>query len=198
MSDSQPPQPSISRRGVAKGLAWSVPVVVTARAAPAPAASSGSPDGITGEVGAGCKLSGSSCADVFVKGYVFEVIVTNNSGEAIFLYNEPGFEIMITENNVGITLFFQDAVDAITGQVIRFPYQMPDGSSLTLLLNAGENGTSGNEAIAGSIFLPWGHTRNPPDGHDHPPIQILFDYASTPPFGNPTCALTEPPACGTF
>ena len=197
MSDSQAPQPNVRRRAVAKGVAWSVPVVMTARAAPALAVS-GSPEGITGVAGAGCKLSGSSCAGHFVKGYVFEVILTNDSGETIFLYNEPGYEIMITENNAGITLFFQDAVDATTGQIIRFPYEMPDGASLTLLLNAGENGTSGNAAIAGSIFLPWGHTRTPPDGHNHEPIQIPFDYASTPPLHNPACALTEPPACGTF
>lgn len=195
MSDAQAPQPAVSRRAVAKGVAWSVPAVVIARAAPALAASSGAPAGVVGD---GCKLSGSSCAGVFVKGYVFEVTLTNTTGETIFLYNEPGFLITITENNASIDLFFQDAVDATTGQVIRFPYQLPNGASLTILLNAAENGNSGNQAIAGSIFFPWGHTRTPPDGHNHAPIEIPFDYASTPPLNNPACGLTEPPACGTF
>ena len=147
----------MSRRAVAKGLAWSVPAVVTARAAPALAASSEPPAGVAG---AGCKLSGSSCAGVFVKGYVFEVTLTNTTGETIFLYNQPGFVITITENNASIDLVFQAAVDATTGQVIRFPYEMPSGSSLTILLNAGENGTSADQPIAGSIFFPWG-TRRP-------------------------------------
>jgi hypothetical protein len=195
MSDAQAPRPAVSRRAVAKGVAWSVPAVTIASAAPALAASGERP---AGEAGAGCKLSGSSCSDVFVKGYVFEVTLTNSTGETIFLYNEPGFLITVTENNPSITLVFQDAVDAITGQIIRFPYRMPNGASLTILLNAGENGTSADQPIAGSIFFPWGHTATPPDPDNHAPIEVPFDYTSTPPVNGDGCELTEPPACGTF
>ena len=192
--DAHAARPPVSRRAVAKGLAWSVPAVVTARAAPALAASSEPPQAWP----APAASSGSSCAGVFVKGYVFEVTLTNTTGETIFLYNQPGFVITITENNASIDLVFQAAVDATTGQVIRFPYEMPSGASLTILLNAGENGTSADQPIAGSIFFPWGHTPTPPDPDNHPDIEIPFSYLSTPPINGAGCALTEPPACGIF
>jgi hypothetical protein len=180
---------------VAQGVAWTVPVVAIGRAAPALAASGNEP---TGDVGAGCKLAGSSCAGAFVKGYVFEVTLTNTTGQTIFLYNQSGFPITITENNPDIDLFFQNAVDATTGQIIRFPFEMPNGTMLTVLLNAAENGTSANQPIAGSIFFPWGHTPIPPDPHNHPDLELPFSYSTTPPINNPACSLAEPPACGTF
>jgi len=195
MSGARATKPTVSRRAVARGAVWSVPAVVIARAAPALAASSAPP---TAVVGAGCKLSGSSCANAFVKGYLFEITLTNTTGETIFLYNEPGFMITISENNASIDLFFQNAVDATTGQIIQFPHEMPTGTTLTILFNAGENGNSGNQGIAGSVFFPWGHTPTPPDPDNHPPLEVPFDYASTPPINNKDCALAEPPACGTF
>ena len=63
---------SIDRRTVAKGAAWSVPVIAVGAAAPAMAVSSSTP---TGEALGACKLPGASCNNVFTKGYAFLVTV---------------------------------------------------------------------------------------------------------------------------
>ena len=194
MSDLEEPKTGVTRRTVAKAMAWSVPAVALAVPAPAYAAS-GRPPTVT--VGDACKLPGNSCGDVFVKGYVFEVTISNTSGKDIYLYDQAGFEILITENSDDIDLFFQAAVDATTGDVITFPYLLTNGSSIQIILNAGENGNSQNvQDLAGTISVPWGHTPTPPDPDNHPPAVDDFSYASTPPIQNPACQLVLPPNCG--
>jgi hypothetical protein len=193
MSDTQATKPAISRRTVAKGMAWSVPAVAIARTAPALAASGAPP---TGAVHAACKLPGNSCGDVFVKGYVFELTISNDSGKTIFLYNQAGFEIEITEDNPDLDLFFQAAVDSTTGDVLTFPLELQDGESITILLNAGENGNSAEQAIAGTISFPWGHTPTPPDPDNHPDLVLEFDFEDTPPLQGAQCSFSLPPNCG--
>ncbi len=123
--------------------------------------------------------------------------MTNTTGQAIFLYNQPGFPITIIENNAEIDLF-QNAVDATTGQIIRFPYQMPNGASLTILLNAAENGNSQNQRSQART-ASHGVTRR---RHQTQTTTHLSRSPSTtpntPPINNPECALAEPPACGAF
>jgi hypothetical protein len=72
MSDLEEPKPGISRRTVAKGLAWSVPAI--ALAVPTPAYAVASPGFIT-LTGDGCKLPGNA-TDIF-KGYAFEGTINN-------------------------------------------------------------------------------------------------------------------------
>ena len=86
--DLDPPRPGrVSRRTVAKGMAWSVPAVAVASAAPVFAASGAPP---TPAVGEACKLPGNSaqgCADVFAglpgldpsKAFAIPLLVTNNT-----------------------------------------------------------------------------------------------------------------------
>ena len=193
MSDLEEPKTGVSRRTVAKAMAWSVPAIALAVPAPAYAASGGPP---TITVGDACKLPGNSCGNVFVKGYVFDVTITNNTGKDIYLYNQAGFQITFTEDNPDITLFFQAAIDASTGDVITFPYLLADGDSVALIFNAGENGNSANTSLNGSVSVPWGHTPTPPDPDNHPPAVDDFSFADTPPIQNPGCGVILPPDCG--
>jgi hypothetical protein len=193
MSDLEEPKTGVSRRTVAKAMAWSVPAIALAVPAPAYAASGGPP---TITVGDACKLPGNSCGNVFVKGYVFDVTITNNTGKDIYLYNQAGYQITFTEDNPDITLFFQAAIDASTGDVITFPYLLPDGDSIALIFNAGENGNSANTSLNGSVSVPWGHTPTPPDPDNHPPAVDDFSFADTPPIQNPGCGVILPPDCG--
>ena len=193
MSDLEEQKTGVSRRTVAKAMAWSVPAVALAVPAPAYAASGGPPSIVVGDA---CKLPGNSCGNVFVKGYIFDVTITNNSGKDIYLYDQAGFEILISDTNPEITLFFQAAIDATTGDVISFPYLLPAGDSIAIILNAGENGNSANQSLTGSISIPWGHTPTPPDPDNHPPAVDDFSFASTPPQQNPACGVILPPDCG--
>jgi hypothetical protein len=77
MSDLEEQKPGVSRRTVAKAMAWSVPAVALAVPAPAYAAS----PGIITVSGAGCKLPGNS-QDVF-KGYAFRATISNTTNAAI-------------------------------------------------------------------------------------------------------------------
>src|SRR5690606_16590212 len=114
----------ISRRTIAKGAAWAIPAVPLVVATPAYAASGGGPSVTLGDA---CKLPGNSCGNVFVKGYIFDAEVCNNTDKPLYLFNETGFEITFDENSDDIDLFFQAAVDAVTGDVIVFPYLLGVG-----------------------------------------------------------------------
>ena len=73
MSDLEEPKPGVSRRTVAKAMAWSVPAIALAVPTPAYAAS----PGFITLTGDGCKLPGRA-TDVF-KGYAFEGTISNPS-----------------------------------------------------------------------------------------------------------------------
>jgi hypothetical protein len=73
MSDLEEQKPGVSRRTVAKAMAWSVPAVALAVPTPAYAAS----PGVITVSGAGCKLPGQS-QDVF-KGYAFRATISNTT-----------------------------------------------------------------------------------------------------------------------
>jgi len=77
MSDLEEQKPGVSRRTVAKAMAWSVPAVALAVPTPAYAAS----PGIITVSGAGCKLPGAS-QNVF-KGYAFRATICNTTNAAI-------------------------------------------------------------------------------------------------------------------
>ena len=78
MSDLEEPKSGISRRTVAKGMAWSVPAI--ALAVPTPAYAVASPGFIT-LTGEGCKLPGNA-TDIF-KGYAFEAFITNPTNTSV-------------------------------------------------------------------------------------------------------------------
>lgn len=185
----------ISRRTIAKGAAWAIPAVPLAVATPAYAASGGGPTIVLGDA---CKLPGNSCGNVFVKGYIFDVSICNTTDKPIYLFNQAGFQITFTENSPDISLFFQAAVDATTGDVIAFPYLLDPGDCVALIFNAGENGNSQNvQNLTVTLSIPWGHTT--PAGSDpdnHPNATDSATYPSTPPVQNPSCQVVLPPDCG--
>ena len=188
----------ISRRTIAKGAAWAVPVVPLVVATPAYAASGGGPTIVLGDA---CKLPGNSCGNVFVKGYIFDVTITNTTDKPIYIYDEPGYEITFSEDSPDISLFFEAAILATgpnAGDPITFPYLLEPGESIALIFNAGENGNSKNvQGLTVTLTVPWGHTEDPnlePDDHD--PISDTETYPSTPPQQNPACQVFLPPNCG--
>lgn len=195
----------ISRRTIAKGAAWAIPAVPLVVATPAYAASGGGPTVVLGDA---CKLPGNSCGNVFVKGYIFDVSITNNTDKPIYIYDEAGYEIIFTENSADIDLFFQAAVYATdpngtpappnVGDVVTFPVLLQPGDSIALIFNAGENGNSQNvQNLTVGLSIPWGHTEDPnvePD--QHPPVVDSKTYPSTPPEQNPSCQVILPPDCG--
>lgn len=185
----------ISRRTIAKGAAWAIPAVPLVVATPAYAASGGGPTIVLGDA---CKLPGNSCGNVFVKGYIFDVSICNNTDKAFYLFDEAGFEITFAEDSPDIDLFFQAAIDATTGDPISFPYLIDPGECVALIFNAGENGNSQNvQNLTVTISMPWGHTL--PAGSDpdnHPDATDTATYPSTPPQQNPACQVILPPNCG--
>lgn len=95
---------TVSRRTVARGIAWTTPVVAVATAAPAFAVSRVPPN--LEYIGA-CKYPGNSCKEAN-KGYAFAFTVTNNDARAVtfcdatLVVNEPSpFEDDVTFTYVG-------------------------------------------------------------------------------------------------
>ena len=78
MSDLEEPKSGVTRRTVAKAVAWSVPAI--ALAVPTPAYAVASPGFIT-LTGEGCKLPGNA-TDIF-KGYAFEALINNPTNTAV-------------------------------------------------------------------------------------------------------------------
>jgi len=83
MSDlEQPEQTGVSRRTVAKAMAWAVPAI--AIAAPAPAFAAASPIITVSQAGPACKLPGNSCAsEGYNKGYLQALEICNDSTQSV-------------------------------------------------------------------------------------------------------------------
>lgn len=172
--------PIVSRRRLAQGVAWAVPVVAVAAAAPAYAASGPVPSFVY--LGA-CKFSGQSCSRASF-GYAFAFNVTNNDpARTVYICNVQ----MI--NKVGTNL--------------NFTWSAPGGGCLTLA--PGSSGTaylyfgsanSGNQNFTCQLQMAWGHTcpcSGDPD--PHPPIVTgTLNVASTPPGGICLCGADFIPA----
>jgi hypothetical protein len=127
LGDTEPR--GISRRTVAIGAAWAVPVIALATASPAFAAS----NGIISFSGTGCKLPGNS-QDVY-KGYVFNMAATNTT-------NSP-----VTVTITGATLNGTDLgsvtvinLDGCT--VLGSTFTIPANTSLTHLALLTQNATN--------------------------------------------------------
>ena len=180
-----------SRRTVAKGVAWSVPAVAIAVAAPARAFSAPGPTGSSNADA--CKTPGGSC-DNYTKGYLFPISVTNNSGFAVWLYTgvvagtSPSYTgPIIVEDSPDISLFYAGALVNGVFYPAGTSIPVPAGATVYMILNAGENGSSQNvQDLSGSITFQWGHDPDPADDMDHiaAPLVVNFNTASTPPCSN--------------
>lgn len=167
MSDLEEPKPGITRRTVAKGMAWSVPAIALAVPAPAYAASPGT---ITLS-GDGCKLPGAS-TDVY-KGYVFRAVLANTTNADI--------EVLITD----MTL---DGEDLGNVTVVSFnpcddlgnPFTVPANTpslSVAILTNGFTNSSNGLLVVTYTV--------------DGGPVQTVSATANVEPIQNPHCTFSD-------
>lgn len=181
----------ISRRTVAKGAAWTAPVILGGVAAPA-YASSGKKPVISG--GPACKLPGGSCAN-WRKGYLFQFTVTNLSGKLIYLYTGAGYGPTLVLNPAQVTLAYEGAVAAGVFYPKGTPVPINPGAPVTVILNGGTNSDSANLVATMTATFKWGHTKDPLLDTDHAgdPISVSYAIPGTDPCKN--CALpVAPPA----
>lgn len=158
----------VSRRTVAKGVAWTVPAVMVAGAAPA-FAISGTPP--TFVFDSACKSPGNSCKPT-PKGYTTGYNVCNTESVPIYLYS----------------VTYQNVVSATKG-AITFTYIGPPTMPVRLEANtcyriafAADSSDSGNlGATTGTIVVRWGHTLPGGSDTDHGPVLQDFNFNGTPP-----------------
>ncbi|HET8988176.1 MAG TPA: hypothetical protein VFN43_06655 [Humibacillus sp.] len=171
-------------------MAWSVPAVAVAAAAPALAASGAPP---TVAVGEACKLPGNSaqgCANIFAglpgldpsKAFAIPMLVTNNTNKSIVL--KPS----ITIGSSGLPF-------TVVGIIPTYCTSIAPGASVKVIVYANSD-NSANQSVTISLTVPWGHDCN---DTDHSPVVItgiVIDAfppcsSNTPfPQGAPTC---DPP-----
>ncbi|KHK99316.1 hypothetical protein LK09_03305 [Microbacterium mangrovi] len=162
-SGASTPQ-GVSRRTVTKAMAWAVPAVAVAAAAPAFAAS-GKPPIIS--AGAACKLPGNSCKTLPPKGYQVPATIQNP---------DPTKTIWITaitiSNNTCGNLTNATAVPAV-------PFSVTPGQTINVTFVANAS-SSANQACSFDFEVTWGHASDGSD-HDHSPIPVHVVIPSTPP-----------------
>lgn len=151
----------INRRTVTKGIAWSVPVVAVAGAAPAFAVSSDGPLTLTGSA---CKLPGNS--SVYTNGYVYAANLVNtlgpNPGDSFIVINslsvngvaqsQVGYKYLgLTEP--GLAAACTTNTDCTTSVPDRIVLSSPDGSSYNLLIYSNNADNSANAAVVVSYTV---------------------------------------------
>jgi len=183
---NEPTTSGISRRTLAKGAAWSIPVVAIASAAPA-YAHSGNPPTIT--VLGGCKQPGESCSSFgFSKGYTFTVKLYNSTDQTIYLYSptsgtfQPYFEVDSTKNfTYAGAGYYLPGPPATTGDLVGTVIELAPGQTKYIAINAASSNSSQSSA-SGSLWFSWGHTSSPGGDTDHPYLPTPWD-GGDPPYG---------------
>lgn len=190
MTELEQPRTGVTRRTVAKGLGWTVPVIAVASPVPALAASGTGPNPA---VGTACKLPGNSaqgCAAIFggipnldpAKAFAIPFLITNNTSKSILL--RPS--VTITSSGLPFD---------VKGISPAYCTPIAPGSSVKVIAYANSD-NSANQSVTLGFIVPWGHTC---DDTDHPPIVIAgvvipaFPPCSSRvpfPTGAPTC---DPP-----
>ena len=166
--DPHPSQTGITRRTVARGAAWSAPVIAVAGAAKAAAVSGPRP---TVQFNGAYKLPLSWCNLVNSFLYGFEFTITNTSTQTIWIY--PNTLSVSTTPNYGFT--YSGSTTAI---------QLAPNASQTFLLRMTD--TSGNLTFnltfTGTYSLGWGHCATAGcDTYGHLPIADSLVVNGTPP-----------------
>jgi hypothetical protein len=147
MSDLEEQKPGVSRRTVAKAMAWSVPAVALAVPAPAYAAS----QGIVQLTGTGCKLPGNSQA--IYKGYALKASASNTTNQPVTVtlvsatLNGSDLGAMTLVNLDGCTTLgnpFTIPANTSYPNLVILTADAPNSQNGTLVLNytiAGQSGT---------------------------------------------------------
>lgn len=166
--DPHPSQTGITRRTVARGAAWSAPVIAVAGAAKAAAVSGPRP---TVQFNGAYKLSRPLSCGINPFSYGFEFTITNTSTQTIWIY--PNTLSVSTTPNYGFT--YSGSTTAI---------QLAPNASQTFLLRMTD--TSGNLTFnltfTGTYSLGWGHCATAGcDTYGHLPIADSLVVNGTPP-----------------
>jgi len=157
----------ISRRTLAAGAAWAVPVVTLTAAAPAQAASGPGPQI---DVSSACKSPGNSCHLNPPQGYGLLADICNNGAETIYIYK----------------ISYTNVTDLIGNPL---PYTFTSNQTFTLLAGAcqdvlifASSANSANIDFKMDMVVKWGHTAT--DGADpltHPNMVIPIKVPETSP-----------------
>lgn len=163
--DPHPTQTGITRRSVARGAAWSAPVIAVAGAAKAAAVSGPRP---TVQFNGAYKLPvWIGCVNLNNFLYGFEFTITNTSTQTIWIY--PNTLSVSTTPNYGFT--YSGSTTAIQ--------LAPNASQTFLLRMTGTN--SGNLTFTGTYSLGWGHCATAGcDTYGHLPIADSLVVNGTP------------------
>lgn len=163
--DPHPSQTGITRRTVARGAAWSAPVIAVAGAAKAAAVSGPRP---TVQFNGAYKLPvWIGCVNLNNFLYGFEFTITNTSTQTIWIY--PNTLSVSTTPNYGFT--YSGSTTAIQ--------LAPNASQTFLLRMTGTN--SGNLTFTGTYSLGWGHCATAGcDTYGHLPIADSLVVNGTP------------------
>ena len=175
----------ISRRTVAKGAAWTAPVILGGVAAPAYAASGKTP---ILSIGGACKAPGNSC-NPFVKGYVVNLTITNPSNKTIWLYVPPSISAVGTSLAFGYA-GYDDGGVLNTGNI-----EVPAGASVTVRLSTTAQ-NSANAVFTMTLTFEWGHTPAAAGDTEHDPVSVSTTVPGTPPdcCKDPTATTSSPAA----
>lgn len=161
----------ISRRTVAKGAAWTAPVILGGVAAPAYAASGGKPTIVPGSA---CKQPGDSCDTPskpygISKGYVMKFTIRNTSAKDIWLYTGgtyPNYGPQIT-NTAGLPLVYSGGRIGDTYYAPGTHIPVPKGGTVIFLLGVSGQDDSANLVFDLTVRFQWGHTANPAGDREH-------------------------------
>lgn len=162
----------ISRRTLAAGAAWSVPVIAVASAAPAYALSGAKPTATF--VGA-CKWPGNSCS-AHKKSYSFVFDIKNNSDYPIYVCSPT---VTVTSGD-SVTWTHQPPASGCYGPIAS-------GATVRVPFFFEYSGNSANLVFTADVKFSWGH--NCPCSNDpinHPQVTVPISVVGTPPNG-PFC-----------
>lgn len=153
----------VSRRTVAKGVAWAVPAITLATAVPAAA---GASQGVISFSGAGCKIPGGSAPGVF-KGYVFRMTASNTTSAAV--------TVTITSATLDGTSLGEVTVIDLNGcQKLGNPFTIPANTNyqnLALLTRDAPNSQNGALVVTYTVSGSAGSETAYATAGSLPPIQ---------------------------
>lgn len=174
-------QRTVSRRTVAKGMAWAVPAVTVAGALPASA--------VSGTVSASflsaCKNPGNSC-NLYPTGYVVGFTVTNNTTKQIQINIDCVTDATLNNAPVMLSVIGSES------------WLIDQGQSQTIYVGLSDNGSSPEAAISGTAHYTWWAPDETPADCSYGSVN--FNAADTPPCESGTTGqnrLCPPPATGT-
>jgi hypothetical protein len=118
-----------------------------------------------------CKAPGASC-EPYIMGYDFSFTVTNNTPDDVWFYKVV-FTVM-DSNGVDVSGEFTDTS--------AYPLMVAAGTATTVIFAAYTGNSANLKGYTFYLSIFWGHTSaEGADPNNHPPLQEVFTFASTPP-----------------